>query len=181
MKQWLISLTAVLVSLALTLPGHSTHAQGVDGSDWDDHWLVAACPIAQGYFKSRVRETRLGPAVEFRPNWVGKIVLYCNVEPDSFATSFVMWAEDDSEHGMVEASLYRQHVQGNQVLLDDLGEPVQLVNVQSTDGSGVRTFQTDFDPLVDETLYMYYVKIVLTRTNPEAVVRVYNVNWMVLF
>jgi hypothetical protein len=171
---------AVFVAVAsLFFPPGPALSQA-DGTDWNDHWLAAACPIALGAKRARVIDTAKGPAVEFNPGAVGKIVLHCNVEPDTFSTSFVLWAEDDSADGFVEASLACQKVQEFDGVPDELGDADTVVTVTSTNGTGVRYFQEDHVVVVDEPQYLMYVRIVLERTSPSAEVRAYNFNWMVL-
>ncbi len=174
------SMPGLLLLLGFLLSGPSASQ---DGADTDDHWLAAACPITAGANLAKIRETPFGPAVEFRSARTGRIVLHCNVEPDTFSTTLGLWAQDESPAGLVRATLFQQEVQDFDLgLVDQLQPPQALVSVESTDGTGVRAFQEDFSPnAVTEERFLYFLRIELERSSTDALVRAYNVSQMVLF
>jgi hypothetical protein len=169
------ALGSVLVVTALaTLPGIPRSAWA---TDFDHHFLAAACtqrPLPNGRLPGRVTTTPNGVAVEHNPNFTGDVVLYCNVDPavTHFFNMFQIIAEDNTPTGSVTATLYQASADGG-------GAPVALVTVTTTDQPGVQVAQDFGDPDIEslnEIFYRYYVEIVIRRSSPTDVVRVYAVS-----
>jgi hypothetical protein len=137
--------------------------------DFDAHWLAAGCTRTQG--KAVTVNTEWGPAIQHAGGSVGAVTLYCNVAADAYHNLIQLWAEDSTADGSVTASLYRQAVTE-----DVLGAPELVIAVTTTDQPGLQRAEL-FGEIgdLDESRYLYYLRLRLSRTTVQDVVRVYNV------
>ena len=98
------------------------------------------------------------------------VVLYCNVDADSFHNLIQVVAEDNATGGSVTATLFQQPVQ-------PVAPPQLVVSVTTTDQPGVQRATTFFEGFaLDELNFMYYIEMVITRSSPEDIVRAYSVS-----
>ncbi len=140
-------------------------------SDFDDHWLAAACtqvPV-RGRLVGEVSDTAHGVAIG--PIARRTLVLYCNVDADSYHNQIQLVAEDNSPHVQVTATLFQQDI------LTPGAAPTAIVSVATEDKPGLQVATVCFEPALepDELFYMYFVKIEVVRKT-YAPVLVYSVS-----
>lgn len=165
-----ILLTGTLL-IVLSAGLSSGTAWSQTSNDFDDHWLAAACAQAPvgGRILGKVVETDYGVAVKGKARKT--IVLYCNIDADSYHNQLQLVAEDDSPNVHVTATVFQQN-------LFSPGDPPEvIVSVTTVDQPGVQVATAFFDPALEpnEFIYMYYVKIEIVRSNSNPVL-VYSVS-----
>ena len=111
-RSLVISLTAVLLSFDLW----GVKASWGSNNDFNDHWLAAACTQVPrgGRLKGKVFQTEYGPAVGHEGGSAGRLVLYCNVDPDLYHNWIQILALDNTPSGYVKATLFQQGVNSAQ-------------------------------------------------------------------
>ncbi len=159
---------SVFSLLAVCVTG-SASAQS--SSDFDDHWLAAACtqvPV-RGRLVGQVSDTEYGVAIG--PAARRTLVLYCNVDADSYHNQIQLVAEDNSPNVQVTATLFQQDI------FEPGAAPTAIVSVTTTDQPGLQVAQMFFDPALEpnEFFYMYFVKIEVVRRTYDPVL-VYSVS-----
>lgn len=140
-------------------------------TDFDDHWLAAACaqvPV-RGRLVGEVSNTENGVAIG--PIARRTLVLYCNVDADSFHNQIQLVAEDNSPNVQVTATLFQQDI------FTPGAAPTAIVSVTTDDQPGLQVASVFFDPPLspDEFFYMYFVKIEVVRPTYDPVL-VYSVS-----
>lgn len=140
-------------------------------NDFDDHWLAAACAQApdRGRLVGAVTNTEFGVAIGPIPRRT--LVLYCNIEADSFHNQIQLVAEDNSPNAQVTATVFQQD------LLSPGTPPTEIVSVTTGDIPGLQIAKLYFDPPLEpnEFVFMYFLKIEVVRTNYDPVL-VYSVS-----
>ena len=165
-------LLCIGVSVFFLLTGSAPGAVfAQSSSDFDDHWLAAACtqvPVG-GRLVGQVSDTEYGVAIGPVPRRT--LVLYCNVDADVFHNQIQLVAEDNSPNVQVTATLFQQEI------LIPGAAPTVIVSVSTEDKPGLQAATVFFDPplVPDELFFMYFVKIEVVRRTRDPVL-VYSVS-----
>jgi hypothetical protein len=164
----LFGVLSVLAALAIGFAVQPVIAHRADNA-FEDHWLVAGCNQATN--NGQVWNTSAGPAVGHQRGETGDLVIYCNIEADDFHNELQFHAEDNTASGSIRVTVYQQPIESR-------GERIVLATLTSTDQPGVQQTSVFLDTALEFNEFndMYYVEIVVTKTNPRHRLMIYDVS-----